>query len=85
MIWTATTRRTERSGSETPRLHCYHRRDFFGSAWRGSARIEWLHTLGGKQSNLRLHTQLFSGYGDSLVDYNRKRTVFTLGLSLVDF
>lgn len=60
-------------------------RNSFGSAWRGSARLEWLHTLGGKQSNLRLHTQLFSGYGDSLVDYNRKRTVLSLGVSLVDF
>lgn len=60
-------------------------RNSFGSAWRGSARLEWLHTLGGRQSNLRLHTQLFSGYGDSLVDYNRKRTVLSLGVSLVDF
>lgn len=56
---------------------------------RGSARLEWLQTigtgLGGSKSNLRLHTQLFSGYGDSLIDFNRKRTVFSLGLSLVDF
>ena len=56
---------------------------------RGSARLEWMQTLGtalgGGKSNLRLHTQLFSGYGDSMIDYNRKRTVFTVGLSLVDF
>ena len=39
----------------------------------------------GRQSNLRLHTALFSGYGDSMIDYNRKRTVFSLGVSLVDF
>ena len=56
---------------------------------RGSARLEWLQALGtglgGGKSNLRLHTQLFSGYGDSLIDYNRRRTVFTVGLSLVDF
>ena len=39
----------------------------------------------GGKSNLRLHTQLFSGYGDSMIDFNRKRTVFSLGLSLVDF
>jgi phospholipase A1 len=55
----------------------------------GSARLEWLRTLGsredGGKSNLRLHTQLFSGYGDSLIDYNRKRTVFSVGLSLLDF
>jgi phospholipase A1 len=55
----------------------------------GSARLEWLRTIGsrddGGKSNLRLHTQLFSGYGDSLIDYNRKRTVFSVGLSLLDF
>ncbi len=57
---------------------------------RGSVRLEWLKTLGGSvasgdYSGLRFHTQLFSGYGDSLVDYNRRRTVLSLGLSLVDF
>jgi phospholipase A1 len=56
---------------------------------RGSGRIEWLRTLGegwnGGKSNLRLHVQLFSGYGDSLIDYNYKRTVFSVGLSLLDF
>ena len=53
---------------------------------RGSVRLEWLKTLGDSaKSNLRLHAQLFHGYGDTLVDYNRKRTVFSIGLSLVDF
>ena len=56
---------------------------------RGSHRLEWLRTLGdyrfGQKSNLRLHTQLFSGYGDSLIDYNRRRTVFSVGFSLLDF
>ncbi|MBP6598589.1 MAG: phospholipase A [Giesbergeria sp.] len=55
----------------------------------GSAKVEWLQTLGkgfaGGKSNLRLHTQLFSGYGDSMIDYNRRRTVLSVGLSLVDF
>ena len=55
----------------------------------GSAKLEWLQTLGkgfaGGKSNLRLHTQLFSGYGDSMIDYNRRRTVLSVGLSLVDF
>ncbi len=57
---------------------------------RGSVRLEWLRTLGsggptGAQSGLRLHAQLFNGYGDSLIDYNRRRTVLSLGLSLVDW
>ena len=56
---------------------------------RGSGRLEWLRTLGegwnGGKSNLRLHVQLFSGYGDSLLDYNYKRTALSVGLSLLDF
>ncbi|MCM2345232.1 MAG: phospholipase A [Acidovorax soli] len=64
-------------------------RHSLASNGRGSARLEWLQTLGSglgsSKSNLRLHTQLFSGYGDSMIDYNKKRTVFSLGLSLVDF
>ncbi|RZJ61165.1 MAG: phospholipase, partial [Acidovorax sp.] len=63
-------------------------RHSLSSTDRGSVRLEWLQavgsTLGGK-SNLRLHTALFSGYGDSMIDYNRKRTVFSVGVSLVDF
>jgi phospholipase A1 len=37
------------------------------------------------RSGLRLHTQLFHGYGDSLIDYNQRRTVLSVGLSLTDF
>lgn len=56
---------------------------------RGSVRLEWLRAMGddtrGAPAGLRLHTQLFSGYGDSLLDYNYRRTVFSVGLSLVDW
>jgi phospholipase A1 len=55
---------------------------------RGSLRLEWMQAIGNadsKKSQLRFHTQLFTGYGDSLIDYNRKRTVLSVGLSLVDF
>lgn len=55
----------------------------------GSVRIEWLQTLGNdnrtQASGLRFHVQLFSGYGDSLLDYNFYRTVLNVGLSLVDW
>ena len=64
-------------------------RHSLSSSDRGSVRLEWLQTVGtglfGNKSNLRLHTQLFSGYGDSMIDYNRRRTVLSVGLSLVDF
>lgn len=57
---------------------------------RGSARLEWTMPIGGEHgasspSSMRLHAQLFSGYGDSLLDYNHRRTVLGLGLSLVDW
>ncbi len=57
------------------------------SASRGSVRLEWLESVGAKTplGNLRFHAQLFNGYGDSLLDYNRRRTVLGVGLSLVDW
>ncbi len=56
------------------------------SSGHGSIRLEWFKVIGDPTtSNLRLHTQLFHGYGDTLIDYNRSRTVFSVGLSLVDF
>lgn len=56
----------------------------------GSVRLEWLKSVGdggqpGSKTGLRFHTQLFTGYGDSLVDYNRRRTVLSIGWSLVDW
>jgi phospholipase A1/A2 len=51
----------------------------------GSVRIEYLRSLGDANSGLRFHTQLFSGFGDSLIDYNRRRTVLSVGMSLVDW
>ena len=56
----------------------------------GSVRLEWLRSLADDaatpgRSGLRFHTQLFSGYGDSLIDYNHRRTVLSVGLSLVDW
>lgn len=54
---------------------------------RGSVKLEWMKasTSIADSASLRYHVQLFSGYGDSLVDYNRRRTVLSLGLSLVDW
>lgn len=59
------------------------------SAGRGSVRLEWFRSLTDKETGapggLQLHTQLFSGYGDSLLDFNRSRLMFSVGLSLVDW
>jgi phospholipase A1 len=59
------------------------------SQGHGSMRLEWFRTLAdtgwGVPSGLRLHAALFSGYGDTLLDYNRQRTVLSLGFSLVDW
>ncbi|MES2361815.1 MAG: phospholipase A [Pseudomonadota bacterium] len=54
---------------------------------RGSARVDLMVAPGSasRYTGLRYHVQLFSGYGDSLLDYNRKRTVLSVGLSLVDW
>ena len=56
----------------------------------GSWRLDWLRAIGSPGGDrvsrgLRFHVQLFSGYGDSLLDYNRQRTVLSVGLSLVDW
>lgn len=56
---------------------------------RGSGKLEWTRSLGdglgNSFSSLRLYTSVFHGYGDTLLDYNFKRTQFSIGLSLVDF
>ncbi len=63
-------------------------RTSLGKDSNGSVRLEWLRAIGsteGRRSGLHFHTQFFSGYGDSLVDYNRRRNVLSIGLSLLDF
>lgn len=54
---------------------------------RGSVKLEWMKasTAIADSAALRYHVALFSGYGDSLIDYNRRRNVLTVGLSLVDW
>jgi phospholipase A1 len=52
---------------------------------KGSLRLEYLRSIGSADSGLRFHAQLFSGYGENLLDYNRNRTVASVGLSLVDW
>lgn len=47
-----------------------------------SVRLEWLRNIAdggiqGSRNGLRFHTQLSAGCGDSLADYNRRRTVLS--------
>ena len=62
-------------------------RNSLRSQARGSTRIDWLMAPSDSPTytGLRYHIQLFSGYGDSLIDYNRRRNVLSVGLSLVDW
>ena len=53
-------------------------------------RLGWLRKIGsssanGERSSLRFHTELFSGYGDTITDYNHRRTVLSVGLTLLDW
>ena len=54
---------------------------------RGSTRVDWMMAPSGSPNytGLRYHVQLFTGYGDSLLDYNKRRNVLSVGLSLVDW
>ncbi len=59
-------------------------RDSFrgGSRQHGSARFSWSFPIAG---NLRGYTELFKGYGESLVDYNHNATYLGLGVTLLDW
>nr|WP_267892632.1 phospholipase A [Candidatus Hamiltonella defensa] len=45
----------------------------------GGVNVGWSHNI---SSNLALYTQLFSGYGESLIDYNHRQTRFGIGFTL---
>ena len=52
-----------------------------GTNNRGSVQFDYAAQL---YNNLKIYTQLFHGYGESLIDFNHKQTTIGIGLSLVN-
>lgn len=49
---------------------------------RGSAQLNYVLPV---RNNLRAHFQFFTGYGETLIDYNHRQTTLGLGISFVDW
>lgn len=58
-------------------------RTSFKSTSRGSLQFNWTHPVfAGKPDGLRWYVQLFSGYGETMLDYNHRQNSVGLGFTL---
>lgn len=58
----------------------------FSSLSRGSLQVDWTHPVfADRPLGLRWYAQIFSGYGETLLDYNHRQTRLGLGLTLFQF
>ena len=53
-----------------------------GSSSRGAIQVDYAFPIAGE---LRGHLQWFSGYGDSLIDYNHRANYYGVGVSLIEW
>lgn len=49
---------------------------------RGSLELNYFYSV---KSNLRFHFQAFTGYGETLIDYNHNQTTLGIGVSFIDW
>lgn len=53
---------------------------------RGSLQLDWTYPVNSdKPQGMRWFAQLFTGYGETLLDYNHRQTSFGIGLTLFQF
>lgn len=53
---------------------------------RGSLQMDWTYPVSSQQpTGLHWYVQLFTGYGETLLDYNRRQASIGLGLTLFQF
>ncbi|WP_306350264.1 phospholipase A [Flavobacterium sp. '19STA2R22 D10 B1'] len=54
----------------------------FNSNSRGLIEFDWSYPISG---NLKARMQFSHGYGETLIDYNNRQTIFGLGISLIEW